>query len=203
MAIGSVTYGYCSSIIGTTLGQPSFIAYFSLDTRSDADGITGAFNGLFQAGGLLGALSMTLLADRLGRRKTILAGAIAVVIGSALQTGSVNVGMFMAARLITGFGIGKLLHSDQESHRREPLLIILDRQSCYDGPPMAGRGCSPAFARVPCWNARLEKPLPSCYKSVCSQRHQVSSFSAATRLPVGWVSRSLSFTPVERSGESP
>ncbi|CAG9996134.1 unnamed protein product [Clonostachys byssicola] len=109
VAIGSITYGYCSSIIGTTLGQPSFVEYFALQPSDRTDALVGAINGLFQAGGVFGTLSTTLLADRLGRRKTILAGAMAAVLGSALQTGSVHIAMFMVARLITGFGIGNLV----------------------------------------------------------------------------------------------
>lgn len=107
MAVGSVTYGYCSSIIGTTLGQPSFLEYFDLYKVDRSAAMTGAINGLFQAGGLFGTLSTTLFADKLGRRKTIFVGASFAVVGSALQTGSVHIGMFMVARFITGIGIGQ------------------------------------------------------------------------------------------------
>ena len=37
VTFGSLTYGYSNSIIATTLGQPSFNAYFELDTRPDAN----------------------------------------------------------------------------------------------------------------------------------------------------------------------
>ena len=57
VTFGSVTYGYSSSIIATTLGQPTFRAYFELDTRPDANALIGAMNGLYQAGGLIGVLS--------------------------------------------------------------------------------------------------------------------------------------------------
>lgn len=102
-----MTYGYCASIIATTLGQPSFIAYFELDKRSDAAGLIGAINGLFQAGGLIGSLSCMASADWLGRRKAILVAAIASLIGGGLQAGSVSIGMYIAMRFITGLGIGK------------------------------------------------------------------------------------------------
>ena len=102
-----MTYGYSSSIIGTTLGQPSFIDYFSLHDSEHSAAITGAVNGLYQAGGLFGTLSTTLLADQMGRRKTILLGSVCVVIGGALQAGSVHIAMFMVARFLTGLGTGK------------------------------------------------------------------------------------------------
>lgn len=102
-----MTYGYCSSIIGTTLGQPSFLAYFALEDADRSAAVTGAINGLFQAGGLLGTLSTSLTSDRLGRRKTILIGSAFAILGGVLQTGSVHIAMFMIARFLTGLGIGK------------------------------------------------------------------------------------------------
>jgi MFS family permease len=107
VALGSLTYGYSASIIATTLGQPSFIAYFDLDTRSNATQLTGAINGLFQTGGLFGALSCTKFPDWLGRRKALLLNAVITVIGGALQAGSVDIGMYIAMRFVTGWGIGR------------------------------------------------------------------------------------------------
>lgn len=108
VTLGSVTYGYSSSIIATTLGQPSFIDYFNLQSSNRSATIIGAINGVYQAGGIFGTLSTTLLADRLGRRKAIFCGALCVVVGGALQAGSVHIAMFLVARLLTGIGIGKL-----------------------------------------------------------------------------------------------
>ncbi|KAH8817019.1 MFS transporter [Xylogone sp. PMI_703] len=109
VALGSLTYGYCASIIATTLAQPSFITYFKLDQRSNASQLEGAINGLFQAGGLVGTLSCITTADLLGRRKALLIGAVVSLIGGALQAGSVNIGMYIAMRFVTGFGIGALV----------------------------------------------------------------------------------------------
>ncbi|KIW50162.1 hypothetical protein PV05_11777 [Exophiala xenobiotica] len=109
VALGSLTYGYCSSIIATTLGQPTFIAYFKLDTGSNATQLIGAINGLYQAGGLFGSLSMITFPDLLGRRKALLLYSVVTVIGGALQAGSVHIAMFLVMRFITGFGIGALV----------------------------------------------------------------------------------------------
>ena len=106
VALGSLTYGYCASIIATTLGQPSFLAYFELATRSNATQLTGAINGLFQAGGFLGTLSCTQTADAVGRRRALFIGAVFAIVGGALQAGSVHIAMYIVARFITGFGIG-------------------------------------------------------------------------------------------------
>ncbi|RBQ77790.1 hypothetical protein FVER14953_21628 [Fusarium verticillioides] len=111
VALGSLSYGYASSIIATTLGQPTFLSYFALDSRHNANDLMGAINGLFQAGGFLGTLSCYAIADAFGRRKAILVAALISTIGGALQAGSVNIGMFIAIRFLTGMGIGKLANA--------------------------------------------------------------------------------------------
>ncbi|KAK5735750.1 hypothetical protein LTR17_007922 [Elasticomyces elasticus] len=107
------------SIIATTLGQPTFVSYFALDTRSNAASLTGAINGLFQAGGLIGTLCSSFLADSLGRRKAILIAAIVTVIGGALQAGSVAIAMYIVMRLVTGWGIGSTCYSGPCVHERD------------------------------------------------------------------------------------
>ena len=142
--LGSITYGYCACIIATTLGQPSFVSYMGLDTASNSTQLQGAINGLFQAGGFIGTLSCSVSADRLGRKKAIFIASCLCVIGGALQAGSVHVGMFIAARLVTGLGIG-MLEADRELRgcAISPFLfspiyylisdLMLHRVSCNSG----------------------------------------------------------------------
>ena len=108
VTLGSFTYGYGSSIIATTLAQPSFTFYFNLDTALNAPQLLGAINGLFQAGGFLGALSCVWTANFLGRRLAILVASIFVIVGGGLQAGSVNIAMYLVMRFITGLGIGMI-----------------------------------------------------------------------------------------------
>jgi MFS family permease len=63
-------------------------------------------NGLYTAGGLFGSLISSWIAERLGRKKSIFAACIAATVGGALQAGSVNLGMFIFVRFISGFGVG-------------------------------------------------------------------------------------------------
>jgi MFS family permease len=51
-----------------TKGQPSFISYFGLATRSNASALIGSLNGVFQAGGVIGTLLLPLIADIYGRK---------------------------------------------------------------------------------------------------------------------------------------
>ncbi|PWN92433.1 general substrate transporter [Acaromyces ingoldii] len=107
--LGSITYGYCSCIIATMLSQTSFTGYMGLQRATNATQLSGAINALYQVGALFGTLSSGYTSDRFGRRKAIFLACIMVIIGGGLQAGSVHVAMFMAARFITGIGIGNLV----------------------------------------------------------------------------------------------
>jgi hypothetical protein len=53
ISMGQLAFGYPSSIIGTTLGQPSFLLYMGLITpegleTDNANGLIGATSGVFQ-----------------------------------------------------------------------------------------------------------------------------------------------------------
>jgi hypothetical protein len=49
-------------------GQPSFIAYFDLATRSNGTDLISTMNGLFQTGGVIGTLLLPTVADKYGRK---------------------------------------------------------------------------------------------------------------------------------------
>lgn len=110
LTLGSFTFGYTYSVISNTLGQPGFISHFNLDrSTSYANSITGAINGVFSAGGICGALLVGWMCEARGRKQTMNLGALTTVVGAAIQTGSVDVAMFLVARFITGWGIGMMV----------------------------------------------------------------------------------------------
>ncbi|KAF3801241.1 High-affinity glucose transporter [Colletotrichum gloeosporioides] len=109
--LGSLTYGYSTGIIATTLGQPTFREYFDLLDADSSAAITGGLNGLYQAGGLFGVLSTAWASDTYGRKMSIGFYSLVSVFGGALQAGSAHIGMLMVARAITGLGIGGLVIS--------------------------------------------------------------------------------------------
>ncbi|KAF2494373.1 MFS transporter [Lophium mytilinum] len=101
---GAITYSYAGSIIGTTLGQPSFIMYMGLATNKHAESLIGTMTGLFYAGGVFGCLLNAWMADRFGRKITVCTGAVINIISTACLAGSVNIGMFIAFRFFCGVG---------------------------------------------------------------------------------------------------
>lgn len=66
-------------------------------------------NGLFSAGAFMGCWTMGVLCDSLGRKKSLLVGTSIALVGTALQAGSVHIGMFLVARWLTGYGAGGLV----------------------------------------------------------------------------------------------
>lgn len=74
-------------------------------------GLTGAVVSVFIAGEFLGSVSQFVLGDRLGRLRFLEFLCVIVTIGAAIQTGAVNIGMFLAGRAIAGVGIGGLVAS--------------------------------------------------------------------------------------------
>ncbi|OAG37952.1 hypothetical protein AYO21_07802 [Fonsecaea monophora] len=109
LSLGSFCYGYAASIISTTLGQPTFLSYMHL---IDAQGnpapnqaaLTGTTVGLFCTGGCIGVLAASWSLDRIGRRPTMIVLVAIYILGTILVTASQNIGMFIVARTILGFG---------------------------------------------------------------------------------------------------
>ncbi|THU83050.1 general substrate transporter [Dendrothele bispora CBS 962.96] len=66
----------------------------------------GAIVAAMPAGSFFGALLVTQLADRLGRKKSIMLASLIWVLGSILQCASVNRGMLVAGRVISGISVG-------------------------------------------------------------------------------------------------
>ncbi|KAI1617377.1 general substrate transporter [Exophiala viscosa] len=109
--MGSTASSYVSVITATTFAQPSFVEYMQLATLPNANDLIGAVSGAYFAGGMVGAIVTSEATDYLGRRISIFISCLIACIGGALQAGSVNMGMFIAARLLSGLGIGGLFTS--------------------------------------------------------------------------------------------
>lgn len=102
--------------MGGALSLPEFGKYFPMlctlnkegSAKSQASTLQGVFVSTFSLGALLGAAFCSFFGDHLGRKKTILLGAILVLIGEILECSSFNVGQLCTGRTILGVGIGIL-----------------------------------------------------------------------------------------------
>ncbi|KAK5800906.1 hypothetical protein VI817_003118 [Penicillium citrinum] len=72
-------------------------------------GLTGAVVAVYIAGEAVGALTQTLIGDKLGRIRFMQLMCIIVTIGTVIQTASVNIGMFLAGRVLAGYAVGGMV----------------------------------------------------------------------------------------------
>lgn len=64
----------------------------------------GLFNCVMSVGALTGLVILPFLLDRFGRKPCLVFGSMFMLLGVALQSGSINFSMFVGARYILGFG---------------------------------------------------------------------------------------------------
>ncbi|KAJ5874235.1 uncharacterized protein N7529_002665 [Penicillium soppii] len=112
VALGSFTYGFNNSVIGSVLGLKSFLEYFDLSSNagdSSSNSIIGAASGLFAGGGAIGAMLLAWLADKTGRVRSMQVTCVICIISGAIQGGSVHIAMFLIGRFLSGIGVGLMV----------------------------------------------------------------------------------------------
>lgn len=103
-----VLYGYDASVYNAVQGSAHWKAWFN----HPDDNMIGLINTVYTIGAIIsGFFFGGPVADYLGRRAGMGIGAILVIIATLLQTFAPqgNLGMFMAGRIIIGFGQGLAL----------------------------------------------------------------------------------------------
>lgn len=97
----SMTNGYDGSMMNGLQTVENWQIYFNRPTGS----LLGIFNAIQSIGGIAGLPFSAFIADRFGRRFAIFFGSCIMMVGVALQTGAQNIGMFIGARFLIGFGL--------------------------------------------------------------------------------------------------
>ncbi|CCO37755.1 putative quinate permease AltName: Full=Quinate transporter [Rhizoctonia solani AG-1 IB] len=108
-AWGGVLFGYDSAFIGGTLALPSFSHQFGLDKMSTSEKSFTSANivSTYQGGCFFGAILGLFVAEKWGRRATLLGASALFCLGAGLMLGATNsLGIFYAGRIIGGFGVG-------------------------------------------------------------------------------------------------
>ncbi|KIH92297.1 MFS monosaccharide transporter (Hxt8) [Sporothrix brasiliensis 5110] len=129
-SIGTFLFGFDTGIATTTISHDSWKDYMG----HPGAGLTGAVVAVFIAGEALGSITQFVLGDRLGRLGFLQFLSVVVTIGAAVQTGAVNMGMFLAGRAIAGVGIGGLVAS-------VPLYLVEISAPSYRGFIGSISGC--------------------------------------------------------------
>ncbi|OAL44064.1 general substrate transporter [Pyrenochaeta sp. DS3sAY3a] len=100
-AVDSVLVGYDSSLMGSFNVMPSYKNYFALTTATKS---------LNTAISYVGGAAISFVSgpwtDWRGRKEAIFWSAVITMVGGVIQGAAQNVGMFLAGRLIVGFGMG-------------------------------------------------------------------------------------------------
>lgn len=82
--------------------------FHTLD-KSKHTALTGAIISCYYAGQTVGSFGIGYLMDKIGRKWALQICTLFTIVGSAIQAGSINIGMFLAGRAIAGIATGGLL----------------------------------------------------------------------------------------------
>lgn len=114
VAFGGVLFGYDTGTIGGIIASPYWIDHFAtqVDPNSGKPALTtnqsSEIVSLLSVGTFFGALVAAPTGDILGRRLGLIASAVVFTVGVVLQTASTAIPLFIAGRVIAGFGVGML-----------------------------------------------------------------------------------------------
>ncbi|KAL2691374.1 hypothetical protein Neosp_001759 [[Neocosmospora] mangrovei] len=102
-SLGAFLFGYDLGVIAAVVASETFKSQFDPNTSEE-----GLVVSMFTAGAFFGAGAGGTLGDRIGRRGTIVVGAIVFLLGGGLQTGARNIHFLWTGRFISGLGVGVL-----------------------------------------------------------------------------------------------
>ncbi|KAF1835915.1 MFS sugar transporter-like protein [Decorospora gaudefroyi] len=125
-ATGSFLFGYDSGVMAIVIQSPHFLKFFDTDTTSS---VIGAVNATFSGGAFFGSFMGGFTMDSLGRRKTIMIGAIINLIGALLQCTAQHLAMILVGRILAGWAVGLMsmsvpVYQSECAHPKTRGLIV-------------------------------------------------------------------------------
>ncbi|WVQ98859.1 hypothetical protein IAU59_005990 [Kwoniella sp. CBS 9459] len=147
-SFGGVFFGYDSGYMNGVLGMDYFINMMtgipipSADaSQATKDAFTlpasqkSLITSILSAGTFFGAIIAGDLADWIGRRLTVVLGCAVFIVGCVLQTASTGLGLLVAGRVISGFGVGFIsaiiiLYMSEIAPRKVRGAIVSGYQFC-------------------------------------------------------------------------
>jgi len=88
----------------TRLSGPYFNHFFNQPSRAEV----GTMVAILEVGAFIASIGVGRIGDILGRRRTILYGALIFLVGGALQTFATGMPMMLVGRIVAGLGVGAL-----------------------------------------------------------------------------------------------
>ncbi|KAJ3390348.1 hypothetical protein HDU84_007603 [Entophlyctis sp. JEL0112] len=109
-AFGGFLFGFDTGTISGNIAMNPWLKRFGYLDSTGAYAISSATKSvvvsIMAVGEFCGALLSSPVADSIGRRFGVMAGCLVLAIGVAMQTGASDLGVFIAGRVVGGFGIG-------------------------------------------------------------------------------------------------
>lgn len=138
MLLLGILFGYDSGYISGVLGMDYIKQVFGHPVPRDKNNPTGfmipssrksLITSILSAGTFIGALCGGAIAERIGRRTTIMLSCLIFAIGVAVQVGTTTIGGLVAGRLVAGLGVGGvsstvILYVSEISPRRVRGLLV-------------------------------------------------------------------------------
>ncbi|KAK6341066.1 hypothetical protein TWF696_009374 [Orbilia brochopaga] len=104
VSLGVFLFGYDQGVMSGLLTGDNFRAFFNEPTAAQI----GTMVAILEVGAFFSSLMVGKVGDIIGRRRTILYGAVTFVIGGAFQTFCVDMTTMIIGRVIAGVGVGLL-----------------------------------------------------------------------------------------------
>lgn len=130
-------YAKCAS--GSMMNGLQTLSYWQEYFNHPKGSILGLFNASMSLGSLIGLFVVPYLIDWAGRRAGVALGCAVMLLAVGLQTGAQNFGMFVAARILLGFGdcivLGSapLLIAEIAHPQDRAILVTLSGASYHSG----------------------------------------------------------------------
>ena len=104
VSLGVFLFGYDQGVMSGIITGPYFKDYFNQPTPAEI----GTMVAILEVGAFISSIAVGRIGDLLGRKKTILYGALIFVVGGAIQAFATGMPMMMLGRIIAGLGVGAL-----------------------------------------------------------------------------------------------
>ena len=95
-------FGFDISSMSAWIGSDQYLDYFNSPDSTAQGGITASMS----AGSFVGALAAGGIADRLGRRKSLMIACLFWIVGAVLQCSAQNVAHLIVGRVVSGVAVG-------------------------------------------------------------------------------------------------
>lgn len=104
VSLGVFLFGYDQGVMSGIITGPYFKDYFNQPSAAEI----GTMVAILEVGAFISSLCVGRIGDMIGRRKTILYGALIFVVGGAIQSFATGMPTMMLGRIIAGLGVGAL-----------------------------------------------------------------------------------------------